>query len=84
LVIEQFLSLLNVILDQNYFEHDNTFFKQVQGLAMGAPTFHLFSEMYLKWLEHNEIKKKKFARNSYNAYFRYVNDILIIYNNRTY
>jgi hypothetical protein len=34
--IEQVFSLLNVVIEQNYFEHQNTFFKQLQGLAMGA------------------------------------------------
>jgi hypothetical protein len=42
-------------IEQNYFKHDSTFFKQTQVLAVGALTSPLFSEIYLQWLEHNEI-----------------------------
>jgi hypothetical protein len=78
-VIELVLSLVNEILNQNYFAHDNTVFKQIKGLAIVAPASRLFSEIYLQGLEHNEILKI-LLQNHINAYFRYVDDILIIYN----
>jgi hypothetical protein len=43
-------------IEQNYFKHDSTFFKQTQVLAVGALTSPLFSENYLQWLEYNKIK----------------------------
>jgi hypothetical protein len=60
-------------------QHDNIFFTQTQGLAMGAPTFNLFSEIYLQFLEHNMIYKILIEQHIV-AYFRYVDDILIVYN----
>jgi hypothetical protein len=75
--IKQVLPLVNVILDQNYFEH-NTILKQVKVLAIGAPTSLIFSEIYLWWLEYEILKI--LLQNQIYAYFRYVDDILIIYN----
>jgi hypothetical protein len=54
---EQIRSLVGVCIGQNYFQHDNIFFTQTQGLARGAPTSHLFSEIYLQFLDHNMIYK---------------------------
>jgi hypothetical protein len=49
---------------------------------MGAPTSSILSEIYLQFLENTEIfdilKEKKAI-----GYFRYMDDILIIYNENT-
>jgi hypothetical protein len=65
------------IVKQNYFQFLSTPYVQ-EGLAMGAPTSSVFSEMYLQSIENTAIydilvKKKP----------RYVDDILIIYNKPT-
>jgi hypothetical protein len=65
--IKQVLPLVNVILDQNYFEH-NTILKQFKGLAMGAPTTLIFSEIYLWWLEYEILKM--LLQNQIYAYFQ--------------
>jgi hypothetical protein len=45
---------------------------------MGAPTSSLFSEVFLQNLEHNRICKI-LVENKVVTYFRYVDDILIVY-----
>jgi hypothetical protein len=69
---------MKTILSQNYFQHEKEIFVQSEGLAMGAPTSSILSEIFLQYLEHNKIYKI-LVENKIVAYFRYVDDILIIY-----
>lgn len=66
------------MLEQNYFQVDQDYYKQNDGLAMGAPTSAILAETYIQYIEHTQIypilKKKQII-----AYYRYVNNILIIY-----
>ena len=54
---------------------------QTQGLAMGGPTSSILSEMYLQYIEHTEIYNILQQHNTI-GYFRYVDDILIEYNDK--
>jgi hypothetical protein len=76
---EQILTLVTLILNQNYFYHDNKYYEQTNGLAVGAPTSALFPDIFLQYIENNFIIP---IINKYNIlYFcRYVDDILILYN----
>jgi len=56
----------------------NQTYMQIEGLAMGAPTSSIMSEVYLQFLENNGIYKI-LTKHSIKVYFRYVDDILIIY-----
>jgi hypothetical protein len=77
------IKLINTILDQNYFQFHGKTYIQSEGLAMGAPTSSVLSEIYLQHLENTEIYNLLIKHNI-EGYFRYVDDILIIYNeNRT-
>jgi hypothetical protein len=51
-------NMLRIILQQNYFQFDNQYYKQNIGLTMGAPTSAVIAETYLQHLEHN-LKKRK-------------------------
>ena len=79
-IIEDIIKLTTTITDQNYFQFMNENFIQTEGLAMGAPTSAILSEIYLQFLENNVIynilKTHKII-----GYFKYVDDILVIYNN---
>ena len=44
--------LCNTVLTQNYFQFNNSYYVQKTGLAMGAPTSSIFSEIYLQYLEN--------------------------------
>jgi hypothetical protein len=45
------LNLASTILEQNYIQFNNHFYKQHDGLAMGAPTTAIFAEIFLQFLE---------------------------------
>jgi hypothetical protein len=64
---------------QNYFQHNNHFYKQKEGLATGAPSSSILSEIYLQFLEHNEILNI-LSDLRIVSYSRYVDDILLLYN----
>jgi hypothetical protein len=69
---------VQVVLNQNYFRHETELYKQTGGLAMGAPTSSLLSEVFLQSLEHDSVYKILVELNI-KAYFRYVDGILIVY-----
>ena len=73
--------LCNTVLAQKYFQFQNSYYAQQTGLAMGAPTSSIFSEVYFQYLEittiYNILVKHKIM-----GYFRYVDDILIVYRNK--
>jgi hypothetical protein len=46
---------------------------------MGAPTSSVLSEMYLQFMEDNKLYTI-LLRNNILGYFRYVDDVLIVYN----
>jgi hypothetical protein len=72
------LSLVQIVLRQNYFQREKELFQQKEGLAMGAPTSSILSEDFLQNLEHNSICDI-LVEQKIVAYFRYVDDILIVY-----
>jgi hypothetical protein len=46
-----------MILEQNYLQFNNQFFKQDEGLTMGAPTSAILAETFIQHLEHTIIYK---------------------------
>jgi hypothetical protein len=52
-------NLLHIILEQNYYQYNNCFYKQTEGLDMGAPMSSLLSEICLQYLELNKIEYYK-------------------------
>ena len=55
---------------------------QDYGLAMGAPTLSIFSEIYLQYLENTTIFHI-LTKHHILVYFRYVDDNLVVYQNNT-
>jgi len=77
-VKNELIKLTRMILKQNYFNFQNITYKQTTGLAMGAPTSAIFSEIYLQYIEHT-LLIDILSNNHIIGYFRYVDDILLIY-----
>jgi hypothetical protein len=75
----EIINPLNTILEQNYIKHNGKWYKQNDGLAMGASTSAVLAETFIQHLEYTIIMDilKKFQIMDYH---RYVEDILIIYN----
>jgi hypothetical protein len=76
---DKLLNLLNLILEQNYFQFKNQLYKQNDRLAMGAPTSAILAETFIQYLEHTIIYQI-LRKHQIIDYYRYVDDILIIYN----
>jgi hypothetical protein len=76
----ELVTILNSILKQNYFQFADLFYLQETGLAMGSPASCVLSETYLQHIESLYITNI-LLQNHIIGYFRYVYDVLIIYNN---
>jgi len=75
---QQTLALLTVVLNQNYFSFQQKIYQPNQGTVMGSQISRIIAEIFLQQYEDTHIKQlsdtKKIA-----YYARYVDDILIIY-----
>jgi hypothetical protein len=71
--------LTELIIKQNYFELNSKFYLQSEGLAMGAPSSALLPEIYLQYIEHNQILDL-LKKHTIISYHRYADDILMVYN----
>ena len=74
--------ITKIIIQQNYFQFLNSFFIQERVLAMGSPTSSVFSEIFLQHIENTAIFDI-LVHNNIIRYFRYVDGILIVYNDTT-
>jgi hypothetical protein len=70
---------VKVILSQNYFQFNNELYTQNEGLAMGAPTSAILAEIFIQYFEYNDIIQI-LQKHHIIDYCRYIDDILIIYN----
>jgi hypothetical protein len=75
---QDILKITQVIVEQNYFRFQDTINVQNEGLAMGAPTSSILSEVYLQYIENTKIAYLLLKHNV-EGYFRYVDDILVTY-----
>jgi hypothetical protein len=70
--------ILKIVMEQNYFQFDQKYYKQTEGLAMGAPTSAILAEIFIQYIEHKHlypiVKTQEII-----TYYRYVDDVLIIY-----
>jgi hypothetical protein len=72
--------ILKTMMEQNYFQFDQKYYKQMEGLAMGAPTSAILAETFIQHMEHKYTYP--ILNTQIFAYYRYVDDILIIYNKK--
>jgi hypothetical protein len=73
------MKITKLLVAQNYFAFQDKIYAQEKGLTMGAPTSALFAEIYLQHLENTKIYDIQLT-SKIVGYFRYVDDILILYN----
>jgi hypothetical protein len=73
---------MSYIIKQNYFQFQNVYYLQETGLAIGSPTSSILSEIYLQYTENTAIYDI-LKHNNITGYFRYVDDILIVYDKTT-
>jgi len=68
----------DTITSQNYFTHNGNTQIQNDGLAMGAPSSGLISELFLQQMEYVHLTCLS-TKHKIIDYFRYVDDILLIF-----
>jgi len=75
--VEDLLALVSLVLDQNFFQFNNSFYSQVKGLDMGSCLFPLLAEIFMANLEQS----LKLYHSFYKILFfrRYVDDIFCIF-----
>jgi hypothetical protein len=47
--------MLRTAMEQNYFQFDEQYYKQTEGLAMGTPISALMVEAYIQYVEHKRL-----------------------------
>jgi uncharacterized coiled-coil protein SlyX len=75
---EEIIFIMSVIMKQNFFQFDQQYYEQTEGLAMGAPISAILAEVFIQYMEHKYIYPVLRTRKIV-AYYRYVDDILIVY-----
>jgi hypothetical protein len=77
-ISSEILICYEVIMKQNYFAHGDRTITQTDGLAMGAPSSGIISEIFLQHFEHSHLPILAHKHKLVN-YFCYVDDVLLIY-----
>jgi hypothetical protein len=75
----QIIGLLKTIMEQNYFQYKNQYFKPEKGVSMGSPISGKTAEIYLQKIEEENIKQWLDSK-EIRYYRQYGEDIIIIYN----
>ena len=70
-----FYELLKLSFENNYFEYDNHYFRQIKGVAMGAKHSPSIANMYIALLEKNFINIQRPL-----FYYRFIDDIFMVVN----
>jgi len=78
---QELLNWYDTITYQNYFSNNRKILIQQDELAMGAPLSGLIAEFFLQNLENTHLAQIS-NKHNITAYFRYVDDILVIYDSR--
>lgn len=77
---ENILDILEEITNQNFFLFNNKHYQMQTGLSMGSPISGLMAEIFLDEMEKELFSEKhKLFTQNIKAYFRYVDDIIIIH-----
>jgi hypothetical protein len=76
---EEIINVLKSMMEQNYFRFNQQYYKQTEELAMGAPTSAILAEVYIEYIENKKLYPI-LKKHTTIGYFRYVDNILIIYN----
>lgn len=79
--IDEVITLLDVISKQNYFEFNNKFYEQTDGLPMGSPLSGTLANIYLNHFEKTHVNSNSNKyKNNIIYWHRYVDDVLILFN----
>jgi hypothetical protein len=75
---EEIMKISQILIEQNYFQFQDTVYIQKEGFAVGAPTSSVFSKIHLQFIEYTKMFEV-LLKHHIKGYFRYVNDSLIVH-----
>lgn len=78
-IIKQTLELIKLVLNQNYFQYNNKYYKPTQGITIGSSLSCTLPQIYLQYFEELMVKHWM-EMHEIIHYRRYVDDITIIFN----
>jgi hypothetical protein len=79
LITRDIMSVLRMVMNQNYYQYKGKFYKPISGIAMGSPLSTTIVEIFLQNLEQNRLKH--LLEGKMIMYYNiYIDDIFIVYN----
>jgi hypothetical protein len=78
---KEIMHTLKTVMKQNYFQFNQQYYKQMEGLAMDAPKSAILAKTCIQHVEHKQIHPTSIKYHII-GYFRHINDIFIIYNQK--
>jgi hypothetical protein len=75
---KEIIHILKTVQEQNYFRVDQEYYKQTDRLALASPTSSILAQTYTEHMEHTQTYPI-LIKQQIVAYFRYIDDIRIIY-----
>ena len=80
--IDEIIEITTIITQQNYFNFNNKYYTQPEGLPMGSPISSTLAEIFIHFIEQTHIltEQNNNYANKILYWYRYVDDILLLYN----
>jgi hypothetical protein len=69
--------MLQTVVEQNYFQVEQKYYKQTDGLALSVPTSLVLAKTYIQHMGHKQIYPI-LIKQQIITYFRYTDYILVI------
>lgn len=80
-ITQHIITLMRLVLSQNYFKFQNKIHQPEKGVSLGSPVSSTIAELFLQHFEDIRIKQLLDTKNII-CYTRYVEDILIIHDTK--
>jgi hypothetical protein len=76
---KEIINILKAVMEQNYSQFDQQYYRQTEQIAMGTPTSAILAEAYIQYVKQKQLYPI-LMKYQIIGYFRYVDNILIFYN----
>jgi len=80
-ITKKIITILEIILQQNYFSFQDNIYQPEKGISTGSPIYNTIAEIFLQYLGNIHLKQLLDTA-TIVLYTRYINNILIMYNNK--
>jgi hypothetical protein len=81
-IMQQIITLMRLVLSQNYFTFQNKIYQPEKGVSMGSPISSAKAEIFLQYFEDTHIIKQLLDMKNTIFYTHYIDDILVIYDTK--